>query len=128
APHSPYPTDEIPMRMTSYVRDEVLLGRARTLIAAEIGVKDLALKVREDGRRVGSLNLLLTVAHRDSSDFQREDKQVEIVLKPGTGVQPEEAWYAVSREFMPEKGGYQAKLVVRDSNDQRLGGGGARAT
>jgi VWFA-related protein len=118
---SPYLTDEIPMRMTSYVRDEVLLGRARTLIAAEIGVKDLALKVREDGRRVGSLNLLLTVAHRDSSDFQREDKQVEIVLKPGTGVQPEEAWYAVSREFALEKGWYQAKLVVRDSHDQRLG-------
>jgi VWFA-related protein len=118
---SPYLTDEIPMRMTAYVRDEVLLGRTRTLLAAEIGVKDLALKVREDGRRVGSLNLLLTVAHRDSSDYQREDKVVEIVLKPGTGVQPDEAWYAVSREFVLEKGWYQAKLVVRDSHDQRLG-------
>jgi hypothetical protein len=117
---SPYATDEIPLRMTAYVRDEVLLGKARTLLAAEIGVKDLSLREREDGRRVGTLNLLVTVAHRDTSDFQREDKEVEIVLRPGKGG-AEEAWYAVSREFMLEKGWYQAKLVVRDANDRRLG-------
>jgi len=118
---SPYPTDEIPMRMTAYVRDEALFGKAKTLLAAEIGVRDLALQEREDGRRVGTLHLLLTVAHRDSSDFQREDKQVEIVLRPGAGAQPEAAWYAVSREFLLERGWYQAKLVVRDGQDRRLG-------
>ena len=51
---------------------EPLFGKAKTLLAAEIGVKDLALREREDGRRVGTLHLLLTVAHRDSSDFQAE--------------------------------------------------------
>jgi VWFA-related protein len=117
---SPYLTDEIPMRMTAYVREEVVLGKARTLLAAEIGVKDLALREREDGRRVGTLHLLLTVAHRDSSEFRREDKEVEIVLRPGKDG-PEEAWYAVSREFTLEKGWYQAKLVVRDGHDKRLG-------
>jgi VWFA-related protein len=118
---SPYLTDEIPMRMTAYVRDEVLLGKARTLLAAEIGVEDLALREREDGRRVGTLHLLLTVAHRDSSEFQREDKEVEIVLRPGASGQPEQAWYAVSREFHLESGWYQAKLVARDGQDRRLG-------
>jgi VWFA-related protein len=118
---SPYPTDEIPVRMTAYVRDEVLVGRARTLLAAEIGIKDLAFREREDGRRVGTLNLLLTVAHRDSSDFQREDKAVEIVLRPGGAGQQDQAWYAVSREFQLERGSYQAKLVVRDPQDRRLG-------
>jgi VWFA-related protein len=118
---SPYPSDEIPMRMTAYVRDEALVGKARTLLAAEVGVKDLALTAREDGRRVGTLHLLLTVAHRDSSDFEREDKEVEIVLRPGSSGQPEEAWYAVSREFQLERGFYQAKLVVRDGRDRRLG-------
>lgn len=118
---SPYLTDEIPMRMTAYVREEALLGKARTLLAAEIGVKDLALREREDGRRVGTLHLLLTVAHRDSSDFQREDKEVEIVLRPGKGGQPEQAWYAVSREFLLDKGWHQAKLVVRDGQDRRVG-------
>lgn len=118
---SPYPADEIPMRMTAYVREEALVGKARTLLAAEIGVKDLALREREDGRRVGTLNLLLTVAHRDSSDYEREDKEVEIVLRPGSSDKPDQAWYAVSREFHLARGWYQAKLVVRDGKDRRLG-------
>jgi hypothetical protein len=116
---SPYLTDDIPIRMTAYVRDEALVGKARTLVAAEIGVEDLALREREDGRRVGTLHLLLTVAHRDTSQFQREDKEVEIVLRPES--RAEQAWYAVSREFQLEAGWYQAKLVVRDGQDRRLG-------
>jgi VWFA-related protein len=118
---SPYLAEDIPIRVTAYVRDEVTLGKARTLIAAEIGVKDLAMKVLEDGRSVGTLHFLLTVAHRDSSDYKREDKEVEIVMRPGTAAKPESSWYAVSREFVLEKGWYQAKLVVRDAENRRIG-------
>jgi len=118
---SPYFAGEIPARMAAYVRDEALSGQARTLLAVEIDVTDLAFRAREDGRRVGTLNLLFTVAHRESSDTQREDKEVEIVLRPGPAKTSERAWYAVNREFQLAAGWYQAKLVIRDGQDRRVG-------
>ncbi|HEX9189314.1 MAG TPA: VWA domain-containing protein [Vicinamibacteria bacterium] len=118
---SPYYAAEIPARMSAYVRDEVVSERARTLLAAEIDVSDLTFESRGDGRRVGTLNLLFTVAHRDSSDTQREDKEVEIVLRPGPAETTERVWYAVNREFQLAPGGYQAKLVIRDAGSRRVG-------
>ena len=118
---SPYLTDEIPMRMTAYVREEALFGQARTLLAAEIDVTDLGFQEREDGRRAGTLHLLLAIAHRGSSEVQREDKEVEIVLRPGSPAQSSAAWYAFNREFQLAKGWYQAKLVARDAHDRKLG-------
>jgi VWFA-related protein len=118
---SPYSASEIPARLTAYVRDEPLPGQARTLLAAEIDVTDLGFRVREDGRRVGTLNLLFTLSHRESSETQREDKAVEIVLRPGPAETSERVWYAVNREFNLGAGWYQAKLVIRDGEDRRLG-------
>jgi len=119
---SPYFSDEIPMRMTAYVRDEVLLGRAQTLLATEIDVTKLAFRGRdEEGRRVGTLNVLLVLAPRESSEVQREDTEVEIVLRPDSSGQPDRAWYAVTREFQLASGWYQAKVVVRDAHDRKLG-------
>ena len=118
---SPFFAAEIPARMTAYVREEALPGQARTLLAAEIDVTDLAYRAREDGRRVGTLNLLFTVSHRESSETQREDKAVEIVLRPGPVETKERVWYAVSREFQLVAGWYQAKVVMRDGENRRLG-------
>jgi hypothetical protein len=118
---SPFFAAEIPARMTAYVREEALPGQARTLLGAEIDVTDLAFRTRDDGRRVGTLNLLFTVSHRESSETQREDKEVEIVLRPGPAETKDRVWYAVNREFPLASGWYQAKLVIRDGQDRRLG-------
>jgi VWFA-related protein len=119
---SPYFSDQIPMRMTAYVRDEVLLEQARTLVATEIDVSELAFQEQEEGGgRVATLHLLLVVAHRDSGEVHREDNEVEIALRPGEEGQPDRAWYALTREFMLAPGWHQAKAVVRDGHDRKLG-------
>jgi hypothetical protein len=118
---SPFFAAEIPARMTAYVREEALPGQARTLLTAEIDVTDLAFRAREDGRKVGTLNLLFTVSHRESSETQREDKEVEIVLRPGPAETKDRVWYAVNREFQLGAGWHQAKLVIRDGQARRLG-------
>jgi VWFA-related protein len=119
---SPYFSDQIPMRMTAYVREEASPGRARALLATEIDVSDLAFQPAQEGSgRVGTLHLLLVVAHRDSSEFLRDDNEVEIVLRPGMESQPGGAWYALSREFVLKPGWHQAKAVVRDPHGRKLG-------
>lgn len=118
---SPFFAAEIPARMTAFVREETLPGQARTLIAAEVDVTGLAFRSRDDGRRVGTLDLLFTVSHRESAEAQREDKVVEIVLRPGPAETTDHVWYAVSREFPLAAGWYQAKLVIRDGQSRRMG-------
>jgi hypothetical protein len=118
---SPYLTDEIPLRLTDYVRDEVLLGKARTLIALEIDITDVKYQKDAEGRLVGKLNLLLVVAYRDTSEVEREDTELEIVLRPDSVGQPDGTWYAVTREFQLPPGSYQAKVVVRDPSDRKIG-------
>jgi VWFA-related protein len=119
---SPYFNDQIPLRMTSFVREETLFGHARTLLTIEIDVTDLTFQERKaDGYQVGVLNFLLGVAERDSSDVRREDKEVEIVLRPGALGEPGPMWYTVTREFELTPGRYQAKVVVRDPANHKLG-------
>jgi VWFA-related protein len=119
---SPYFNDELPVRMSAYVREEKLLGRARTLLALEVDITDLAYAEQaEDGKPLGVLDLLYVVAHRDGGDVLREDQQVEIVRNPAVEGTGGPTWYALAREFSLEPGWHQAKVVVRDPNGGRVG-------
>jgi len=59
---SPYEREDVPMRMTDYVLDETLLGKARVLIATDVDVRNFAFQ-EADGRFKDALEFLMVVAH-----------------------------------------------------------------
>jgi len=117
---SPYDALEVPLRMTSYVFDETLLGKASTVIATDVDIRGFAF-TEEEGRFKDVLELLLVVAHRESGEFFRYDQKVEMNLMPATKERLGKAWYPILRDFELAPGGYQAKIVVRDKNSGRIG-------
>jgi VWFA-related protein len=117
---SPYDAKEIPLRMTSYVFGETLLGKASVLVATEVDVRPFQFK-EEDGRFVDSIEFLLIAAHRESGEFFRYDQKVDMRLQAETKDKIFRTWYPIVRDFELAPGGYQAKIVVRDKNSGRIG-------
>jgi VWFA-related protein len=117
---SPYEEDDVPLRMTSYVFDETLLGKAKVLIAADVDVRGLAFE-EKDGRFMDSVEFMLIVAHRDSGEFWRYDQQVDLKLQAPTKDKLGKTWMPLVRDFELPPGGFQAKLVVRDKNAKKVG-------
>lgn len=117
---SPYEEKGIPMRMSSWVFDETLLGKANVIVATDVDVREFAFKEQE-GRFLDGLEFLLVVAHLESGEFFRFDQKVDMKLLPATRERLGRTWFPVVREFELAPGSYQAKIVVRDSNSQRLG-------
>jgi hypothetical protein len=115
---SPFDVEEIPLRMTAYVFDETILGKANVVIVADTDVRGFAFH-EEGGRFLDTLELLLVAAHRETGEYFRYDQKVEMKLLPQT--RQKLSWYPVSREFELPAGGYQAKIVVRDKNSGRIG-------
>jgi hypothetical protein len=106
--------------MTDYVFDEAMLGKANVMLVAEVDVSNFAFE-EKDGRFVDSLEFLLVAAHRESGEFFRYDQKVEMKLLPDTRARLARTWYPVARDFELAPGGYQAKIVVRDKNNRRIG-------
>lgn len=117
---SPFEAGAIPIRMTSYVFDETLLGKATTIVATDVDIRDFAFR-EEEGRLVNALEFLLIVAHRESGEYFRYDQKIEFKLQPETKARIDEAWFPIVREFELAPGGYQAKIVVRDQNSREIG-------
>jgi VWFA-related protein len=117
---SPYQEQGIPLRTTSYVFDETLLGKASALIAADVDVSKFAY-AEKDGRFQDTLDYLIVVAHRETGEFFRYDQKIEMNLMPATRERLAANWFPVVRDFELAPGGYQAKIVVRDHNSGRIG-------
>lgn len=117
---SPYEREDVPMRMTDYVFDETLLGKARVLVATDVDVRNFAFK-EEGGRFKDTLEFLLVVAHRETGEFFRYDQKVEMNLQPATRDRLAATGFPLVRDFELAPGGYQAKMVVRDTNSRRVG-------
>jgi len=117
---SPFEMDGIPLRMTAYVFDETLLGKASVVVATDVDVRGFAFEEQE-GRLEDALEFLLVVAHRESGEFFRYDQKVEMKLLPATKERLGRTWFPVVRDFELAPGGYQAKIVVRDKNSGRVG-------
>ncbi len=117
---SPFQEDAIPLRMTAYVFDEKLFGKATVLVAVDVDIR--AFEFEEKGERfVDDLEFLLVVAHQESGEYFRYDQKVEMSFLPETRRKLEADWYTVAREFELEPGVYQAKMAVRDKNGDRIG-------
>jgi VWFA-related protein len=117
---SPYELADVPLRMTHFVGDETLKGRARVRLATEVDVGALDLEERE-GRHLGGLEFLLVAARRETGEYSRYDQKVELNLLPATRERLERNWLPILRDFELQPGGYQAKIVVRDRRSGRVG-------
>jgi VWFA-related protein len=117
---SPYEADDIALRMTHYVRDETLLGRARVYVAAEVDIRDLEFTEQED-RQVATIEFLMVAIHRRTGEFYRYDQKMDLKLRPETREQLLRTWLPLVRDFELESGDYRAKLVLRDKTSGRIG-------
>ena len=117
---SPYQLEDIPLRMTHYVRDETSLDRARVFLAAEVDVRRLDLQEKE-GKAVGALQYLMVAVQRDGGPYFRVDHTLELALGPEDRAQLSRTWLPVVNEFDLPIGKYRAKVVVRDKASGRLG-------
>ena len=117
---SPYESEAVPLRMTHFVGEEALLGKATVSVVTEVDVSQFAYE-KKDNRNLDTLEFLLVVAHRETGEFFRYDQQVEMKLQDQTRQRLEKTWFPIARDFELAPGGYQAKLVVRDKNAKRIG-------
>lgn len=117
---SPYEEKAVPLRMSAWVFDETLLGKANTIVATDVDVREFAFK-EQDGRLLDALEFLLVVAHLETGEFFRFDQKVDMKLLPATRERLGKTWFPIAREFELAPGAYQAKIVVRDTNSQRIG-------
>jgi VWFA-related protein len=117
---SPYEEEAIPLRMSAWVFDETLLGKANAIVATDVDVSQFAFK-EQDGRAVDAVEFLLVVAHLESGEFFRFDQKIDMKLLPATRERLAKTWFPIAREFELAPGSYQAKIVVRDTNSKRIG-------
>ncbi|MBK5254613.1 MAG: VWA domain-containing protein [Vicinamibacteria bacterium] len=117
---SPFEMPDIPIRMTSYVFDETLLGKASAILHADIDLSAFAL-IENEGRFTDTLDFLLVVAHRETGEFNRYDQKIEMNLRPETKSRYAKSWFPIQRDFELLPGAYQAKIVVRDKNSSKIG-------
>jgi VWFA-related protein len=117
---SPFEMSEIPIRMTAYVFDETLLGKASTILHADVDLSAFAFN-EKDGRFADAVEFLLVVAHRDTGEFNRYDQKIDMNLRPETKAKYTKTWFPIQRDFDLLPGAYQAKLVIRDKNSLKMG-------
>lgn len=117
---SPFEMSEIPIRLTSYVFDETLLGKASAILHADVDLSAFAFN-EKDGRFSDTLEFLLVVAHRESGEFNRYDQKIDMNLRPETKAKYSKTWFPIQRDFELLPGAYQAKIVIRDKNASKVG-------
>jgi len=117
---SPFEMAAIPMRLTSYVFDETLLGKASAILHADVDLSSFSFNEKE-GRFADTIEFLLVVAHRDTGEFNRYDQKIDMNLRPETKAKYAKTWFPIQRDFELLPGAYQAKLVIRDKNSSKVG-------
>lgn len=117
---SPFESSQVPLRVAAFAFDEALSQKANVVIVADIDVHDLAIH-EEDGRAKASLAFLIETQHRQTGEVYTYDQQIDMALLPDTRTALLRTGYTVSREFVLAAGSYQAKVVVRDLGNGRLG-------
>ena len=117
---SPFEIPDVPLRVSSFVFDEVALDQLSVQLAVEIDVRGLAYQQDAD-RSSDALAFLIEAQHRESGEYYRYDQKIELNLLPETRRRLEQTGYQLAREFTLPPGAYQAKIVVRDLNSGRVG-------
>jgi len=126
---APWNLSGIPLRMTAYVMEERVFGKARTLVVAEADVADFAFEEQPGGpasdsggqRAVDAAEYYMVVARRESGEFFEDARSIDMKLTPATLERVKTKWLPIVREFDLAPGHYQAKIVVRDGNAGTFG-------
>jgi VWFA-related protein len=117
---SPWSEDAIPIRMTHYVGEERLLGKASVVVAAEVDTRALTFEKKDD-RFVDAIQFVLVVAHRQTGEYSRYDQTIDLDLREATRERLQWFWFPITRDFELPPGDHQAKIVVRDVSTGKLG-------
>ena len=117
---SPWVQDGIPLRMTDYVGDEKMLGKAAVRLTAEVDPRSVQFE-EKDGRSSAELDFLMVVAHRQTGEYFRYDQTYNLKLLPTTRERLTRQWMPIVRDFELAPGDYQAKVIVRDKRSGRVG-------
>ncbi len=117
---SPWMQDGIPLRLTDYVGDEKMLGKAAVRLAAELDPRAVQFE-EKDGRSCADLDFLMVVAHRQTGEYFRYDQSYQLKLLPTTRERITRLWMPIVRDFELAPGDYQAKVIVRDKRSGRVG-------
>jgi len=117
---SPFERRELPLRVAAYAFDQALSERSNVVVATEIDIHELPLPL-QDGRYTGTLAYLLEIQHRETGEIVRDDQKIEMAVRPETRESLARSWYLFSRDVTLPKGGYQARVVVRDLGSGRIG-------
>jgi hypothetical protein len=112
------PVSGIPLRMTTYVMEDLGADQVRALMVADVDVSELSVQ-EADGATVSTLDTLAVIASREKGAVQRNDQQVVLQRHVGTKTGP--LWYSFVRNFTLATGHHQARLVVRDPATNRVG-------
>lgn len=115
---APGPVSGIPLRMTTYVMDDLGADQVRALMVADVDVSELSLQ-QVEGASVSTLDTLAVIASRERGAVQRNDQQVVLQRRAGAKTGP--LWYSFVRNFTLATGHHQARLVVRDPSTNRVG-------
>ena len=120
AADAPFELEDVPLRATSYVLEETLLGRAKVLVVTDVDLRKFAFAEQAD-RFLDTLDFVLMVAHRETGEVFQQDQRVEMKLTAETRRRYDEIWFPVVQTVDLAPGGYQAKVVVRDKNAGAIG-------
>ena len=112
------PVSGIPLRMTTYVMEDLGADQVRALMVADVDVSELSLQ-QVDGASVSTLDTLAVIASRERGAVQRNDQQVVLQRRAAAKTGP--LWYSFVRNFTLATGHHQARLVVRDPATDRVG-------
>jgi len=117
---APFEIDEVPLRVSSFVFDEVILDRIGVTLAVDIDIRGLAFET-EGLLSADALAFVVEAQHRETGEYYYHDQKIEMSLQPETRERLERNWYQVVREFTLPPGGYQVKVVVSDLNSGKVG-------
>jgi len=116
---SPFETDSISLRLASYVLGPTEEG-VTVLLVADIDPRGLAFE-QKDGRFADVLGTYFLVSSRDTGERFHKERDLELSLPPELRQQIDQTWLPQLRDFSLAPGTYQARLLVRDRQSQRVG-------
>ena len=117
---SPYQLEDIPLRMTHFVRDETTLDQARVFLAAEVDIRRLGF-LEKDGQSLGALQYLMVAVQRGGGESFRSDQTLDLALPPEVREQLSRSWLPIVHEYDLPSGRYRAKMIARDKTSGRVG-------
>jgi len=117
---SPFEEQAISLRMTTYALGRSTEDRVRVLLAAE--ADPAAVTFAESGTRsTGRLESTFDVASLETGLLFQTERKVDLDLAADVRGRLARTWIPVSGSFDLPPGSYQAKLLVRDPQGERVG-------